>query len=263
MKKTIIFLFVLLIHLDLFSQNIHSPDEIVTLMTNSSTKYMCANLKKEIDCQDYSWNILKNDYYRIGDDKDLKIYKYKISDSARIYLETAEMYFAITDFKSALEYYKKSYESDTTTYFNLTFIGQCYCFLKKYDESIKYYKKAINNNYIDYMSHWFLADIYAGNENWKKAVKEITTAQILNRNNPRLKKALIDIYDKAGIEWNDFCFNPQLKLKVLGKDSVSVKFNLVWMMYAMTKAIWSYEKGYRESMGEKESQFSALEELES
>lgn len=262
MQKIIIGLFVLLVNFSLYSQKIHTPEEIIVLMTNSSTKYMLNSLDKKIECEDNSSNVLGNDYYRTGEGKDIKILKYDIKNKTREYLNTAESYFSKLEFEDALEYYTKSYKSDTTTFFNLTFMGQCNGLLKKYDEAIKYYKLAIKYNYIDYMAHWFLADIYAEKEKWQEASKEITIAQVLNRNNPRLQNALISIYKKAGLKWEDFCFNPQYKLKNLGKDSVSVKFDLVWMMYAMVKSVWAYEKGYRESRGEKNPQFSVLEEWE-
>jgi tetratricopeptide (TPR) repeat protein len=262
--KSFMIVLLLLLNSYLFAQDIHTPTEIILMMTNSSTKYKVDYLKDKINCEDYSSKLNTNDYYRVEDNGNISIYKYKLKQKAAQYFDIAETFFSKEKLDSALVYYKKAYDEDTSAYQALTYIGQCNGLLLNNDVAVKYYKMAIDKNYIDYMAHWFLCDIYCVEGNYEDAAKEITIAQVLNRNNPRIQKKLADVYKRARIKWNDFCFNPQVKIVDLGgADSVSLAFDEIWMMYAFTKAAWGYEKGYRESMGQKKTEYSVLEEIES
>jgi tetratricopeptide (TPR) repeat protein len=229
---------------------------------NSSVKYNMTTLDKPISPVDYSDDINTNYYYRVEKDKEINLYKNDIEGKVKNNLQHAEYYFSKYDFDDAIEYYKKAYDDDTTAYFLFTYIGQCYLALDELDDATKYFKLAIKKNYIDYMAHWFMADLYGKKGNWKEAAKEITIANVLNRNNPRLLTALKSIYKSANIKRREFQFNPQIKLEKLKNDSVLVAFEQIWMSYAMVKAVWEFEKGYKESMGVKNNNYSTTEEIE-
>jgi tetratricopeptide (TPR) repeat protein len=261
MKKLLLFS-VLIIFCNSYSQDIHSFDEILSTMMNSSVKYNMTTLDKLIPAVDNSENINTNYYYRVEKNKEIKLYENDIKGKAKDNLQYAEYYFSKYNFDDAIEYYKKAYDEDTTAYFILTYIGQCYLALDELDDAAKYFKLVIKKNYIDYMAHWFLADLYGKKGNWNEAVKEITIANVLNRNNPRLMTALKSIYKYAKIGWKDFQFNPQIKLERIKNDSVLVAFDKTWMTYAMVKSVWAFEKGYKESMGVKDNIYSITEEIE-
>ena len=132
----------------------------------------------------------------------------------------------------------------------------------KFEKAIEWYKKTIELNYIDYMAHWFLADAYKKENKLKKALDEITIAMILNRNNPRIKLSFDAIYELNKLKSPDWTFTPQIQIDSTGEDQVKVAYGKDWLGYALVKALWSYEPGYKESMGADENSFSIYEELE-
>ena len=112
------------------------------------------------------------------------------------------------------------------------------------------------------MAHWFLADNYVKTKEIKKAVDEIVIARIFNRNNPRIKKAYDRILSMAKRKTVDWYFNPQVKLDQITEEEVSITLKDTWTGYAIAKALWTYEPGYRESMGVAQGQYSLLEDKE-
>ena len=249
MKKILLLLVVLFFSCYCYSQEIHTFDEILKNMVNSKTKYEVVDFKDPVKRTDFSNKLNENIYYRVETGSKIDLKKIDLEGNFVGSFKNAENYFEKGQYDDAIENYEKAYKEEPNAHFLLTLIGQCHALKKDFDEAAKYYKLAIKNNYIDYMAHWFLADIYAGNRNYKDAVREITLASILNRNNPRIFKSLKSIYDNAGIKWLDFQFTPQMTLQKIKEDSIVISFDLNWLVYAMIKAYWKCEPGYKESMG--------------
>ena len=124
------------------------------------------------------------------------------------------------------------------------------------------YQEAIRKNYIDYMAHWFLADACYATGDLTNALDEIIIAHILNRNNPRIKESLKNILSKSNRTSVDWYFNPQIELTKNSDKKISLAFNEKWVGYAMTKALWNYEPGYKESMGVESGKYSTIEDKE-
>ncbi|MBK9249614.1 MAG: hypothetical protein IPM69_16225 [Ignavibacteria bacterium] len=219
-------------------------------------------MEEPIECKDNSDNLNINYSYRVATDSGIITYPYRIEGKAKLLADIAENHFAAGNSDSALIYYKLLLEEDPKLYFAMTYIGQVYGQKGDYDNAILWYKKAIRNNYIDYMAHWFLADTYVLTNNLDEAVEEIAIAQILNRNNPRIKKALISIFEKDKRNIEDWCFNPQITLNKVSDTKISVAASGEWTGYAIGKAIWEYEPGYKESMGVQPGQYSTDEDKE-
>jgi len=245
-----------------YSQQIHSPMEIIKIMSDSKLSYEIKVLDKSIECKDFTDKLNYHDCYRVSTDSGLYTYKFEVNEKAKPLFEKAEAFFSKHILDSALFYYKQTINEDTTLYNVMTYIGQIYGTKKDYNNAIFWYKKVIINNYIDYMAHWFLADIYLKINDIENAVNEIVVAQILNRNNPRIKEEMTNIFIKSKRDTNDWCFNPQVRIEKISDNKISVAMNDKWTGYAMAKALWMYEPGYRESMGISEGQYSTLEDKE-
>jgi hypothetical protein len=144
----------------------------------------------------------------------------------------------------------------------MNYIGQMYEHKKDFANTIKWYKMAIRKNYIDYMAHWFLADAYDATGDLKNAADEIVIAQILNRNNQKIKKSAEEIFKKSYLGTADWYFNPQMELKKVSESQISVSVNEKWIGYAMAKALWLYEPGYSKSMGVEQGAYSIIEDRE-
>lgn len=244
------------------AQKIHSPFEIIQIMNDSKVMYTVNTLKEPVECPDYSKELNYHDAYRVLTDSSIFTLKYKINEKAKPLLDKAEEYFEARNLNAALDYYKQALEADSSQYYIMTYIGQIYDGLGDYTQSIAWYQKAIEINYIDYMAHWFLADAFFVVKEYKKAVDEIIIARILNRNNPRIKASMDIIFKKAKLNTADWCFNPQVKVSKTGENEVTIEMGEKWTAYAMAKALWSYEPGYKESMGIIADSYSTLEERE-
>lgn len=262
--KRISFLFALLVicNFQLYSQKLHTPSEILKIMEESEITYEFEILKQKIELPDRSNNLVYNDYYHKGDSSSFTTVAFKPTDQIKDYLEKAETYFRASNNSKARELYLKALELDSSYFKLMTYIAQTYGIEKNYDEAINWYKKSIKNNFIDYMAHWFLSDIYIKTGNKKEALREITIASVLNRNNPRIKRAFDEIYKQCRLKNEEWSFLPQYDILKSSNNKVTVRFETNWMGYAITKAIWKYEPNYRENMGETDSTISIIEEKE-
>ena len=245
-----------------FAQQIHTPAGIFKIMQKSPVTYRMMTLDENIPVPDRSENLIDHNYYRTVEDGNLVTRTYIVIDSVKEYLTKAEALYQDNQIVEARDMYLKALNQDTTFYAVMTYIGQMYEIEQNWNEAIKWYKKTISKNYIDYMAHWFLADAYRMTGQIDKAVDEITIAKILNRNNPRLQNSLTDIYKLKKLHYSDFIFNPQIRIDSTGVNKVDVASGKGWLGYAMVKAVWKYEPGYKESMGVKSSNISTLEEKE-
>jgi tetratricopeptide (TPR) repeat protein len=260
MRKIYLFLAVLL-SANAFSQTLHSPAEILKIMEDSKLSYEINALSKPLECIDRSNNIVDQAYYRVKNDSSITTFTYNLKPEAKPFLDKAEKHFAQRNLDSARIYYEKVLEIDPAYYKVMTYIGQMYGSTGNLDKALEWYQKTIALNYIDYLAHWLMADIYRMQGKINEAVNEITIANVLNRNNPRLKKLQYELYDQAKLKTDDWCFNPQMEISSEG-SKVKVAFDEVWIGYALPKAIWKYEPGYKESMGVKKDQYSTLEDKE-
>ncbi len=246
----------------IFGQNIHSPAEIFSIMEKSPVSYSLSTLKEEVLAPDRSENLNYNDFYRVKTEDGISTLQYHLSKELESDFESAEKYFQNHEPALARGMYQQVLAKDSTVHKAITYIGQTYEMEKNHTKAIEWYQKAIDKNYIDYMSHWFIADAYSAIGEKDKAVEEITIAWILNRNNPRIEKTVKQIYDLKKIKLPTWAFTPQIKIDSIGENKVNIEFQTEWLGWAMVKAIWKYEPGYRESMGFKEGIFNTLQEKE-
>ena len=261
MKKCSLLIVLVVIGSHLFSQQIHSPAEILKIMSDSKLSYEVNVIDKVIECPDYSKKLNYHNSYRVKSDSGLFTYAFKPNDMAKPLFDKAENFFQ-SNADSALFYYELSLKADSSLYNVMTYIGQMYERKGDVENTIKWYKTAISKNYIDYMAHWFLADACLKTNDLKNAVDEIVIAQILNRNNQNIKKSAANIFKKSFLSSDDWYFNPQVEMKKISDSKISLAFNEKWIGYAMAKALWSFEPGYSKSMGVEQGQYSTIEDRE-
>jgi tetratricopeptide (TPR) repeat protein len=247
---------------NLWSQNIHMPAEIFSIMEKSPVSYSLSTLEKEILPPDRSENLNYNEFYREIDGDKITSKKYDFSEEVLADFEKAEKYFQEHQPALARGMYEQALAKDSTCYKAITYIGQTYEMERNHQKAIEWYQKAIDKNYIDYMSHWFIADAYSLLGEKDKAVDEITIAWILNRNNPRIQNAVKEIFALKKIKNPTWTFTPQMRIDSVGENKVNIEFQSEWLGYAMVKALWLYEPGYSESMGYKDSRLNTVQERE-
>lgn len=229
------------------AHTIHTPAEIVKTMIDSKIQYF---LKPDqtgqsfLDTTNYR-NILVPSFLvqrKFGDT--VRLRQYELNSDAQKILESAETAFQSQKSTEAREKYKQVLDKVPECSTIMDFIGQTYEHDGDFKTAAEWYRKAIEVNPIDYMGHWFLAAAIS-RTNDSETVDEILTALVLNRNNPRLMDQLYEILRHMGYVYDDWHFVPKYKLEKVG-DSVNVIYGGVdWVGYAMAKALWAAEPGFR------------------
>ena len=245
-----------------YSQQLHTSAEILKILDNSKLSYEIIMLDKAIDCKDYSDKLNFYDCYRVSLDTAIFTYRYIVNDNAAALIDKAVKYVQSNNPDSALKKYRQALSTDSTLYFLMTYIGLIFEKKRDYPNAISWYKKAISKNYIDYMAHWLLADACLRINDVKSAMDEIVIAQILDRNNPAIRKSMDAIFSKAKRKNKNWCFHPQVEITKISEKKISIATDKTWTGYAMAKALWSYEPGYRESMGVSKGYYSSVEDRE-
>ncbi len=248
--------------LTMSAQNIHTMSEIIKTMEASEIRYSLETGNPTPT--DYSELLLTNDFYKKEVDGSYVVVRYEPSDSANYYMDIAESFFEIQNMEQARYNYMKTLEADPSYYKVWVYIGDTYYHQQRYSEALSWYQKAIDSNYLDYLAHWACANAHMHLGHPDKALREITIAKVLNRNNPRLTTQLTTIYHLNKKNYTDWYFTPIYSLSEDYDEEedvsiVRIVYKDYWMSYAFAKAVWKYEPGYAEAMdnnivvGEKEA----------
>ncbi len=242
-------------------QELNTPAAIIKIMADSKIQYKI-NVTEEFMEDTTKYPLNGYDLYQETKDGRVILKEYALSEKAGQAFKTAEEHFSNKEFEKARKFYKKVLNENKTYSVAMTYIGQTYELEKKDDDAIKWFKKAIKANYIDYMAHWFLASAYHRTGESRNALNEVAIALTLNRNNPRLETLAITIALKNKLFYNSWFFTPQYTLSS-DSDTVRIFAKKEWLAYALCKAVWRYEPGYKEKKGIKnESLFTSVEENE-
>lgn len=167
------------------------------------------------------------------------------------HLTDAEQAFQDGNIALARELYLKVLEIAPDQSQVMTYLGQTYEREGEHATAKEWYRKAIAANYHDYMAHWFLADNLSVGGDADGAVREILIARVLNRTNMRLSDAVDRVLGASGLAYDDWDFSPRYEVAKAGGHKVSVKYDgrrHEWLAYALCKAVWAFEPGYRDSM---------------
>ena len=204
-------------------------------MEKSELQYSLKALENEIPVPDRSDMVAKSNH--------------KFTEELQGILDEAETLLRMSDTKNARSLYQRIIEKDTSAYCILDYIGDTYFDEKNFEEAKRYYQLAISKDYTDYLAHWSLADVLCHLNDKKTALREISIAKVLNRNNQLLHSKFLEIYSLNKVEYVDWTFNPQCRLSLEHNqqkniDVVTVEFGKYWLGYALNKAVWTYEPGH-------------------
>lgn len=235
------------------AQRIKTAKEIIEIIEKSDMQYALKILENEISVPDRS-NIVVH-------------HNHEFTKEQQGVLSEAETLFDQSNTMAARVLYESIFSKDTTAYLILDYIGDTYFDEQNYEEAKKYYQMAISKNYFDYLAHWSLADVLCHLDDKKTALREISIAKILNRNNRLLHSKFLEIYSLNKVNYNDWTFNPQYRLSFKHSqeeniDVVTVEFDKCWLGYALNKAVWEYESGYAENAARDEFEKIWVQERE-
>lgn len=231
----------LLLSLPLVAGEAYSYSQIFARMIDSPVRYIIQAVEEPfINPQPPK---LQNapDAYQLKVGKDLMPDRYLLDSEAHREYELAEEYFAKQDLKNAIKHYKAALKRHPTNSMLQCYLGQSYRMSGDFKQAKKCFEKAIKNNYHGYMAHWFLANVHMYNGDLSKAVEEIATAKVLNRNNPILQEHFEAIMERAGRRSRDYYFIPQVNITGSAADSVLIEATMEWMPYGIVEAMWQHE----------------------
>lgn len=255
MKNSILVLFCC-IPLVTFAQRYHDPAEILRMVEKSTYTYELDQIDK------HSVGMMK-----VPATVDYGIYLKRLPDGSIVVqsfqneygqnpdyaacFQNAEDAFSKDSLDAARYWYKKVLDVASNQSQVMTYIGQTYENEKDYEAAFPWFRRAIDTNYYDYNAHWFLADDLVLTHHVDEAVKEILIAMVLNRNHQRISTSLkinLQIAKKPYVDW---AFGPRYEIDSTGDKHISIKCDttyMEWLSYALCKALWAYEPGYRDSM---------------
>lgn len=244
-------------------QDMHTPTEIMNMIEVSDVAYYLRASDEYVSTFDYT-QVNTNFYRQVVTNGELNLEMYDLSHEDSILLIEGDRAFKAVNFVKARDKYHLVYQNNKDFSVIMDYIGHTHALEKNHSKAVEWYIKAIDANYFDYMAHWSLATSYSELGNNELAVREITTAFVLNRNNERLKEALQNIYKAEKLKYQDFEFTPNYRLITSDENpnEVVVAFDEEWMMYGLYKAVWTHEPDYRKTMTGSESTFSLVEERE-
>lgn len=247
--KTIVCSFFMFFSLLVSAQDLHTPKEIFDILEKSTLSYSINQLETAIPLKDQTYNLNTSDFYRVEENGSLITKTVKLTEEALALKEKAEKFFREKNYSAARKTYQEVKKLHPEYSKLTTYIGQTYYLEGDIDKSIRLYKQAIEQNPIDYMAHWFLARSYIQNKNFDKGLNEYIRAHLLNRNHKLMLVELQKVMELSKKTYEDWTFNPQYKLTSTDSQNVNIFYDTDWMSYALTKAVWAYEPGYRASMG--------------
>ncbi|MFC2100900.1 tetratricopeptide repeat protein [Bacteroidota bacterium] len=250
----------------LFSQGIHAPSDLITLLESSEIKYNLDVSDLKVEAVDRTELFSENIFYRLDSSgtKVTRIYPYELG----VKNEVKDLYNLASDLYKNGETNKarnlcvKILGLAPDYYRVMTLIGQTYLLEGNFDKAQEILENTILINDLDFKSHWYLAEVLLLKGIKKRAVYEITVAKVLNRNHMGVDKALRRIYKKCNVRFKDWSFVPQMKIDKMNDSLVYIHCREDWLGYALCKTLWYFEPGYCESMGVRKDQQSIIEERE-
>jgi len=266
MRITLIIVFFLFVSL-LFSQApaLRGPEQVLSTLEKSSIDYELSILQGAI-AADNSHKPNPFGYYQIqrGNVFEAKKDDKKYKDQALSYFEEAEIQLLTKKNPAkARELYNKALNLEPGLYTALSGIGQTYAAENNHTEAINWHKKAIAKNYMHSYSHRLLARSYKQKSMPNQALREITIALVLDRRHHSLIREFKEIYQAAGLNTADWTFTPQIRITKKSNAKVTIEYKDPWLSYALAKAAWQYEPGFKEAAGVAANQgVSMIEEFE-
>lgn len=243
-------------------QNLHTVDELADILDKSTLTYhFNLDMDERIECEEH---MLLNDAFtyskRTGDKAEEATYE--LSATGRRLMDSGEAHFMVHDFDSARFYYEKFTKLHPEVSTGWTYLAQTYIAKGDDKTAAKLLHKAIGLNYYDYLSHYLLAHQFLRTGDRQKALDEIVMASILDRNNPHNQRTMQQVFDTAGMDFRDFCFEPQIQFSTAGDGQINIVAGRNWMGYSLARAIWEFEPGYDDKFGPGDGAYELTEDRE-
>jgi tetratricopeptide (TPR) repeat protein len=176
--------------------------------------------------------------------------RYKVSAAADKVLARLDQKGDSLDQRGRREVFLEAIALEPNYSYLLTGIGHTYLMEKDYEQALTWFRRAIEKNYFDYQAHWFMAyccwelSTDPDPRGFKqRALREVVTALVLNRNDSLIKRDVDRICEFSYHAYTEFSIVPKCRIS-RNADTVRVEASKEWIGYALTKAVYMHEPFY-------------------
>lgn len=222
----------------------HTPDQILRILEESDLLYEIS-VDNEIPAETPNPTLLPG-LYVFENDKNERSLRQRFPTAETLpVLFQAGLAFANKDHKAALRHYRRVLVLDPEYHPALTLLGNVLYSSGEYRSAKIHFERAIKKNFADYQAHWFLSSANRRLGDQKEALKNLTTAHILNVHHSSLRTSLQKNREALGKPWKQWGHSPRFRLEKAGQI-IRVAAHETWVGYAMAKALHRYEPGFSE-----------------
>ena len=258
MKSTLLLPLLLLSSWFAHAQEIKPVSEIFKIMEASRIGYQL-DINDEKKYPQPERVRLFNTTYTISDAEGrVEIFSFQPSAEVDSLFNRAETLFGEKRFAQARDLYQQIYELDSTFTKVLPYIAQTYGIQGDLRRAKEYYSLAITKNPTDYFAHWMLADIFRMSGQPDEVLRQLVFAHLFNRNHLGIQEDLRKTLEARKIILPEWQFEPEMEMAQTGAQEVQIVASTAWLPYAIARAVWTYEPGYKEAYQATDSDFSLL-----
>jgi tetratricopeptide (TPR) repeat protein len=226
---------------------VHPPDQQYKLLDNSTLTYIIEGLP-DTALLPVLERKLNSPYNYVGENDDGRfIGTYQANEEIALIITTEEGALAAEDYDGALRAARDLVEQFPEFHPGMVAVGDCFFLKKEYDSAAVWLNKAIELNPYGYQARWFLGDALWELHDTTGAIRQLARAHILNIYKREIDVSLFDKRLQTGYNPPKWDFPLNYRLNKSG-DTVTIRVDSLSVGYAMTKALWKYEPGYKEQM---------------
>lgn len=253
MNKFLPIFFLFILTLPLSGQRLHTPDDVVKIMEESTIKYVFDSLTTKMEIPNYDKNgQLELKLIRIDDLGEIKLEdgKPQYSKKQLKRIKKGDKSILKKKYEKARDCYSIVYDEKPSETDIINKMAKTYLKEKDFASAAFWYERSVEINFIDSEARRNLAICHMEMGQLDLAVEQITYAHLFNRNNQDIEEVLIKIYKNVAIHYSNEFFTPIYQIKESDdKKSIMIFYgHSVWAAYAAVEALWKYEPDYDVSM---------------
>ena len=234
------------------AQHLHTPSELFALMEKSSIQYeedslfhISATVASAKIQEGWQRNGTTGELQAPSSDFETSVDSGKYQNKADKYFSKSQFSKAAANYSNAIEENKGKINADLQKKLCRTFLQ-----IEKTLDAGEALIPLMETHQPDFGLHLLLAQIYQQSQQKDLAIKHITLAHLLNRNELKLLERLEQIYEENGLHFHKWNFDPQYQVRPNKKGGVLVAYrDSPWRAYGVCRAVWENEPEYAERMG--------------
>ena len=241
MRKILLLLCSLIPFTCCYSQYLHTPKDIKKLIKNSSYTYVFDSI---------GLHQLNKSYLNLNSFEETlaKPTELLTQKGTEKYLFKGNKNFDKGKYAKAVKYYDKALALDPSNIQLLKLMSKAQFAQQAYEKGVSYLEQISVENPQNFEVHIDLAQHYTEMGNKIKALRHISIAHLMNRNDTATLEELKLIYLKFGLDYGDWSFSPAYEISKSAQE-IRISFDSKPAeAYASCKAVWLFEEGYREKM---------------